>query len=130
MISWIPVDFAAASIIEMLGSQESVLHLVHSRPVPWSVFSNTVSQCLGLPIIPFEEWVSKLIVPSQSKKAEIVSGPAASLVDYFKRYQVSGAISTEKAENISPSLRGAEVLCAEDVRRWIKYWRFSGFLTT
>ncbi|THH15912.1 hypothetical protein EW146_g4654 [Bondarzewia mesenterica] len=59
-VSWIPVDIAASALLDMLGSNEPVLHLVHPHSVDWSVISDTASQLLGVPSIPYTEWAAKL----------------------------------------------------------------------
>ncbi|CCM00168.1 uncharacterized protein FIBRA_02196 [Fibroporia radiculosa] len=59
-VSWMPVDIAAAALVEMLDSSCPVLHLRHPLPVQWSCIMGHFSSMLCLPLVPYAEWVLKL----------------------------------------------------------------------
>ncbi|OBZ65571.1 Polyketide synthase HetM [Grifola frondosa] len=112
MISWIPVDVAASALLEMAGSAEPVLHLVHPMPVPWTVFSDAASDLLDLPAIPWVEWVAKLQAmhaDSGLDQAALGDNPAVTLLDFFSKYRMI-VPSTERAVGVSGSLKEAAFL--------------------
>lgn len=59
-VSWVPVDAAASVLLEMVNSTEQVLHLTSPRPVSWSTLFTSVTEQLGVPLIPASEWLAKL----------------------------------------------------------------------
>jgi NAD dependent epimerase/dehydratase family enzyme len=66
MVSWIPADAVAKSIIDVILSEDRLpptFNLVHPRPVPWSVVVEGINQSMvdaPLPIVPFDEWLAKI----------------------------------------------------------------------
>ncbi|THH15905.1 hypothetical protein EW146_g4648 [Bondarzewia mesenterica] len=134
-ISWIPVDVAASALLEMLGSSEPVLHLVHPNPAEWGIVSDTASELLGVPVIPYADWVSKLQEAHRTTAGDHDApkkNPALNLVDFFANdlaIESSVVLSTERAEKVSESLRNAKRLGREDVEKWIAHWRGTGFLS-
>nr|WGM49229.1 carboxylic acid reductase [Boreostereum vibrans] len=131
-ISFVPVDIAASALLDMLGSDEPVLHLVHPYTVSWDVISHTAAEVLGVPIIPYKEWVSRLHTAAQSANGEAARhNPAIKLLEFFERdmgESSDGIISTDKAVQVSPSLKGLTKLDRKDVELWMAYWKKVGLL--
>lgn len=138
-IAWIPVDTAASAVIDMIGSPEPVLHLVHPYPVPWTVVSSTASKLLRVPIVSYSEWLSMLQDAAQSLSSatgdaegqKLMENPALKIFDFFEGglAQMSELVSsTDKAVEVSRSLREAKEVGKGDVERWVGYWRKIGFL--
>lgn len=116
----------------MLGSDEPILHLVHPYTVPWDIITNTASDILDVPIIPYKEWVSKLHVAAKDADSEAPKrNPAIKLLQFFENdlaEESNIVIATEKAVAVSPTLRMARKLRREDVEMWIGYWKTVGLL--
>ncbi|KAF9000304.1 hypothetical protein BDQ17DRAFT_1427303 [Cyathus striatus] len=156
--SWLPMDAAAMSILDIAFSAEpctEAVNLVHPRPVKWNVimvhirsalkkYLNIEEQSMG--IIPFSDWVA--LLESRAKEAEhdyLQNIPAIKLISFLRDMakaddviRASGHVSaesggfamvaTEKAQVRSSALRNLDPLGVADVERWIKYWVDVGFL--
>lgn len=115
----------------MLGKDEPVLHLVHPYPVSWDVISQTASQLLNVPIIPYKDWVSKLQAAAQADGEAAKHNPAIKLLEFFEHdlgESSSIVIATDKAVQVSPTLKGMKKLGREDVELWMAYWKKVGLL--
>lgn len=116
----------------MVGSPEPVMHLVHPYPVSWTVVSSTASSVLGVPIVPYSEWLSRLQDAAQDAEADTQkANPALKLFDFFEKDMESAtelAIATNKAVKVSSSLMNAKKLESVDVGKWLSYWQKIGFL--
>lgn len=118
----------------MLGSSEPVLHLVHPYTVPWTVISETASKVLEVPIIPYNEWLSRLqdAVRNSSNDSDAPKhNPALKLIDFYENDLVEVSplsIATDKAVKVSRSLREAKKMDTQEVNRWIGYWKKVGLL--
>ncbi|KAF8898071.1 hypothetical protein CPB84DRAFT_1748077 [Gymnopilus junonius] len=60
LISWIPVDLAAAAIVDMRRAENQTLHLVHPKPVKWNTVMKALATSLGVPLVPYVEWFARL----------------------------------------------------------------------
>ncbi|KAI0058351.1 acetyl-CoA synthetase-like protein [Artomyces pyxidatus] len=131
LISWVPVDVAASALLDMLGCQEPVLHLVHPNPVGWSVLSDAASAILKAPSIPYDDWVAKLQHAHQASTSShaLTANPALKLFDFFSNWNVSCRLDTTRATDVSHTLKTAERLDRQDVERWMTYWQGIGFLS-
>lgn len=131
-VSFVPVDIAASALLDMLGSDEPILHLVHPYTVSWDVISHTASEAFGIPVIPYKEWVSKLQAAAQGANEEVARhNPAIKLLEFFEKEmgEVSVAmISTDKAVQVSPTLKSIKKLERKDVEMWMAYWKEVGLL--
>lgn len=131
-VSFVPVDIAASALLDMLGSDEPVLHLVHPYTVSWDVISRAASETLDVPIISYKEWVSKLQAAAQGANEEVARhNPAIKLLEFFEQEmgEVSDVvISTDKAVQVSQALKGIKKLQRKDVEMWMAYWKKVGLL--
>ncbi|KAJ7819956.1 hypothetical protein B0H14DRAFT_3089317 [Mycena olivaceomarginata] len=131
-VSWLPVDVAAASIVDFLGAERlnSTLNLVHPRLTPWSVLCQTLATELSAVIVPYPHWLSLLEdAVTQEKKSHL---RASRLIPFFRsRHDPMGSFKTDmdNALDASPSLRSQSLSLQEkDVLQWLSYWRNKGFL--
>lgn len=119
----------------MLGSPEPVLHLVHPHPVPWTVVSSTSSQILDIPVIPYDQWLSKLqnaARDAQDDREVVKRNPALLLLEFFEKdlpAETGLVIDTGKAVVVSETLKETRKLGSGDVEKWIRYWAEKGFLS-
>lgn len=134
-LSWVPVDVAATTLLDMVGSTEPVLHLVHPHPVPWAVISSTSSTLLNIPIVPYDQWLSMLkdaARDTQSDSDAVKHNPALLLLEFFEKdlpAETGLVIDTGKAVVVSETLRDARKMGGGDVEMWIGYWAEKGFLS-
>ena len=141
-MTWFPAYEAAKAFAEMRYSPEPILHLVHPRPVYWRTLLEPIAQELGVPLVPYAEWLAKLEGSVEHGSAEEVeamkANPALRLLPFYKAQaetmtadrEAMGLvfISTEKAVRVSESLAKLPQLDAERARMWLAAWKRSGFI--
>ena len=127
-VAWVPVDIAAATILDVLRapSPESVVHLTAPKSVSWEAVVAPMAVRLAVPLIPAKEWVARY-------KREVEAGAQESafqLLDFFEAFVKGREVqfSTERAEAASVALKGMKQLGAEDVGKWLEFWAGVGFL--
>lgn len=108
---------------------DGIFHLVHPHPVKWSTFSSAAAKILGVPSVPYKDWLDILQrAATDSEAIAIEHNPALRLVEFFANYQVGPVLSTERTMGISPTIRDTKQLTGEDVEKWIRNWKKVGFL--
>lgn len=148
-ISWVPSAVTAKVIAEMRQSSALVVHLNHPRPVLWSSLFESFSSTLGIPLVSYAEWLSRLEKEAQAisglsaeaEAAAIQSNPALRLISFYRRASMNGGssmeamgtqiLSLEDAKKASVTMRDENLkqLGSENVKRWLAYWRSTGFLS-
>ncbi|KAI0068531.1 hypothetical protein BV25DRAFT_1817381 [Artomyces pyxidatus] len=149
LVSWIPVDTSAAAIVEMLDVQTpEVVHVRHPHPVPWTQLISYFALSLRLPLVSFDEWLSRLesgLLPSMNASGK--DGPlrpALRMLHFFSTIRQSDALhrssteinglsdvlSMEEGLRVSATLRDDRLpqLQGKDVEEWLAYWRSVGFI--
>ncbi|THH07788.1 hypothetical protein EW145_g3144 [Phellinidium pouzarii] len=149
-VSWITADDAADAIVDMMhADSERTLHLVHPRPVPWSLVIGAIAKGLGLSIVSYGDWLSSLEhahrdlydgSPDAAKIEKVFrENPALRLMSFFSsardRVDVENLeplgivkMRCEKAVASSKTLKEAGSIVNDDARRWIASWRRTGFI--
>lgn len=136
--AWMRLDEAAASLLEMLAADFAapgtggVLHLVHPRPIPWRDVFAPYAAALGVPLVPFGEWLERLA----KHAADPASVPAVRLLEFWRTLGARGfdamggieAVSTARAQSVAPTLRDMRPLDEKDVWKWYEYWTRAGAL--
>ncbi|KAG1725077.1 acyl transferase domain-containing protein [Suillus paluster] len=141
-LNWLPVDVAAASMVEMFNSPPGVYHLTHPSPVSWTVPMREAARIMNVPLVPYTQWLASLEKQalSQTAKASQIN-PALRLLDFF-RYTIrrknltntdnflEPELSCAKALQESPTLQSivSSPLGPQDVAKWMAYWRSVGFI--
>ena len=123
----------------MRRSPEPFLHLVHPRPVNSKAIMEPIASELGVPLVSYPEWLSKLEECAREGSADEVDGmranPALRLLDFFRAHHDGGSsnpgprLSTAEAERASQELELMRELSEEDAKRWVAAWHVSGFLS-
>ena len=129
----------------MLDADGEVFNLVHPKPVPWNDVASAFSYALNVPLVSYKEWLdaleSKLIETgigaAQVEKA-FDEVPALRIIDFFRAAKMSPdrepigitRLASDKAQAASKVLREAADLGNKDVKKWIAFWRRTGFLLT
>lgn len=141
---------AAAAIIDFQSSPNTpqTVHLVHPRPVSWTTIFTPIAKSLGVPLVPYAEWLASmeknLADTSRNSVEAVKENPALLLIDMFRPY-VEGAtgneardalgvpqLATVEAQRASSALHpeNLPVLGLEDAEGWLAYWRKAGLLRT
>ena len=129
---------AGRAFVEMRKSSSPVLHLVHPRPIEPKAIMEPIATELGVALVPYSEWLSKLEESSEQESADEVDAmqrnPALQLLDFFRAQRGRGRsgltprLSTTEAEKAFKELIRMRELGSKDAKRWIAAWRASGFL--
>ncbi|KAF2818865.1 putative NRPS-like enzyme [Ophiobolus disseminans] len=127
--SWLPVDRAARSLVDILfygdAAKSAYYHLENPIRQPLSALGAFVVEELGLKegCIPFEAWLERMAA----------TGHAASLVDFFKNnFQALASgnvvLDTRATRMASIHLRGSGGLSRNLIVEYVRRWRRSGYL--
>ncbi|RAL03538.1 uncharacterized protein BO80DRAFT_500327 [Aspergillus ibericus CBS 121593] len=108
--AWLPLDIAAATVSELLldtAPLRIVYHLENPVRQPWSELLNPLSAHLGLPIIPYKEWLRQMEIHETGS-----SNPARNLKEFFEidfLHMSCGSVvmSTTSTTSVSAALRSA-----------------------
>ncbi|KAI9250966.1 hypothetical protein BDA99DRAFT_469417 [Phascolomyces articulosus] len=139
-VDWLPVDFAATSIVDIMLKmrhtelvslqQQAFFHIVNPSRVQWSDVLNAM-QALGMKfdIVEPEQWVEAL-----SKHQE---NPAYRLMSFFEANfksssqetaeQAMPVWETEKTVQVSPVLSKAPPFGKALLKKHLAFWRHVGF---
>ena len=140
LISWTPVDIAAAIVAEFRHSKEQTLHLNHPHPVRWSLVMSHIAKIAGKPVVPYKTWLQRLKDSGAATTRD--TNPALDFLGLYTSLAVSDdsdgmreafnfpRSDLTKALKESKTLRDLETrpLGPEDVERWMDYWKRKGFL--
>ncbi|KAI5119742.1 hypothetical protein M0805_008672 [Coniferiporia weirii] len=146
-VSWIAIDTAARAVAEMRDSPVQVLHLAHPNPDTWASLFGPVSADLGIPLVPYAEWLARIEGSRRTGSsanadvdAEARANPAGLIAEFFRGAAHVGQqdgeamglkrLALDGALRVSQTMRdaGAEPLSVESVRKWIVYWKKIGFI--
>ncbi|TFK88243.1 acetyl-CoA synthetase-like protein [Polyporus arcularius HHB13444] len=127
-LTWVAVDVVAATLQEMVDSDERALHLVSPRPVHWNTVFVPIAERLKVPVVPYPEWLARL-----NKSAAVASerpgveqhDSAHNLLSFFKHAGLGGAsipLSLEKALRWSKALANVRPIDSDDALRYVEFW--------
>ncbi|KAI1786493.1 acetyl-CoA synthetase-like protein [Ganoderma leucocontextum] len=127
---------AGRAFVEMRSSPESILHLVHPRPISWHDLIAPIAQELEVPLVPYATWLAALESSAEGSLDAARENPALRLLDFFRSSAEGNEkpplglwrLATKKAVEASETLARMPQLEEADVRRWVAAWRTSGFL--
>ncbi len=128
------MDVVATALQEMVDSGERALHVVSPCPVPWNTVFLPIGECLGVPAVPYDEWVARLeeAARAASELAGVEKHDAAfNLIGFFKSAGMGGAavpLSTAKAVKASKALANVRPIGREDALNYVRYWKQVGYL--
>ncbi|WVQ76625.1 hypothetical protein IAR50_006298 [Cryptococcus sp. DSM 104548] len=138
--SWLPVDQAASTIIEIVSSTSSasqpssasVYHIVNPHLSAWSdVLAGLAAGGLKFDTVPQTEWLARL---AQSNP-DVAVNPAYKLLDFYQARFSSGEdvpeieFKVERTREESETMRReVKKVSPELVALWTKAWIKSGFL--
>ncbi|KAI1372051.1 hypothetical protein F4677DRAFT_456836 [Hypoxylon crocopeplum] len=129
VISWLPVDRAAQSLVEILLYKERVgrfLHLENPIRQPtgdvFAIMGHEL-RLSGPTMIPFEKWLQ------QATEAGAIRSLESFFKDHFRDLAVGDVIlDTMKSRAVSKTLTGSGGLGRELIGEYLRRWRCDGFL--
>ena len=134
-IDWIPVDYAAACVTDIVTNFTStalldskrVHHILNPHVISWKQFLDHLkSSALQFNVVSTEEWLAKLLANPRN--------PAYALAGFFQKIFGDGkhfeiaAYSLEKTLQRTTILRQCPPIDENLIRRYLKYWSEIGFL--
>ncbi|KAK0437868.1 hypothetical protein EV421DRAFT_999334 [Armillaria borealis] len=140
VLGWMPAHLAARSIVEVRHSGEPYMNMGHPNPVDALEMFRMVSEELGVPMVPYPEWLAAL--EASVRSGETASHiPSLAMMEFYRSaYRPLGSQNcdavgftlgdSERALWASPSMRSivGHVVGKKDVDLWMKYWRKVGLL--
>lgn len=131
----------AAALIEMRNSPYDVLHLVHPRPVSWTSLMTAIAKNIGVPLVPFPDWLSALDQSmnntSISEVERLLRNPALKLIEFFRHADLDedkeplgvARLDTVRSRKVSKTLDVTmKQLDEQDAITWVDTWRRRGFI--
>ncbi|KAI8139176.1 hypothetical protein BJV82DRAFT_660202 [Fennellomyces sp. T-0311] len=128
-IDWLPVDFAATSIVDiMLGEKldQSFYHIVNPQRVTWSDVLEAMQMCgMKFEVVQPEEWVQAL-----SKHQD---NPAYRLLSFFEtHFRSSGETKmplwqTQGTVEAAPCLAASPPFSSALLQKYLAFWQDVGF---
>lgn len=149
LITWIPVDIAAAAAVDMRKSPASYLHLMHPKPVTWASVIQPIATSLDVPIVSYSDWLEKLnLVVKEREESSTTAdqleaareNPALRLIDFYRRSNATDHHDCRKDAEAEAFVKvrldmtitkkviatlgdpNLPTLGAEDAQRWLEYW--------
>ncbi len=121
---------------------------MHPTPTPWLTLAKVLSSDLGVTLVPYHEWLSKLeyLAISQKGNANGASNSVAALrlLNFYRstelalrtdgvtqyKFEAFGVprLSLQRSLNVSSTLAKAEQLSGADTKLWLAYWYGVGFM--
>ena len=141
VISLLPLQTSAQALVQALDAKTTSpalhLHLVNPTPSQWDDVFGNIAEKLDVPLVPYREWLSKLKeAPATVKNAQ--EYPALRMLEFYGSLtQGSGSeagglpsCNTEVARDVCPALNGGGLrgVTAEEIQRWLDYWKSLGLL--
>lgn len=138
-VSWLPVDYAAKAIIDLVNvppqrlplGECPVWNVIHPKLVPWtSVLSSLQHAGLKFKALPRHEWIKAL----RASPIDEVNNPSRKLLTFFENKYGQEELATRyplltvQTEKASKSLRSAPIADDGLVGKWVAAWRETSFL--
>ncbi|KAF9219622.1 L-aminoadipate-semialdehyde dehydrogenase [Gyrodon lividus] len=138
-VSWLPVNYAAKSIVELVNLPTNVLpkdscpvwHVLHPIRVPWSAILSSLRRAgLVFKAVPRHEWLKVL----RASDLDEVRNPSRKLLTFYENKYGGAEVvtrrppATAQTGHVSQSIRDAPVPGDELVAKWLNAWRETGFL--
>jgi hypothetical protein len=115
-----------------------VLHLAHPQPVSWKSIISVAAKELGVPLVPYADWLraleESLQDASKSQVEHMRANPALRLLPFYKKADAETKrdgreamglplMNTTRAQEVAPSLRELQPLREADVTSWMAFWK-------
>ncbi|KAH9933970.1 acetyl-CoA synthetase-like protein [Epithele typhae] len=143
-VAWFNAYEAAQALTEMRDSPHGMMHIVHPRPSPWRALLAPIAAELGVPLVPYTQWLDALeesLAGARGDEVELMRvNPALRIMPFFRAQTKTMAESQEvepmglcplsvvKSTAVSQALASMPMLDGERARAWVAAWRKAGFL--
>ncbi|KAK2608938.1 hypothetical protein QQS21_002514 [Conoideocrella luteorostrata] len=137
VLSWLPLEEAAASLSDLLLHDGLDCHAVYHVDNPirrdWKDMITVLAEALGIPekaVIPLTEWLRRVqIFPGENPW----DNPAAKAMDFFEhkfQHMSCGGVTmaTDNAREHSETLRNVRPVSDDVVKKYFQVWKTTGFL--
>lgn len=105
--------------------------MTHPKPVAWNALFKYISATLGVELVPYSDWLSRLQA-SETHKA-VGQNPALRLLDFYKSVPTESKsteaaglpiLATDAARKVSHTLGDENLrpVGPEDAKKWLDYW--------
>ncbi|CEI89605.1 hypothetical protein RMCBS344292_03956 [Rhizopus microsporus] len=135
VIDWIPVNYAAASISEIMlhtstlqaFTDMSVYHVVNPNTIMWSDILSVMKEAgMVFDVVSPSEWVQELSDDMNNPAYRLLPFYKTNLTDSFKM----PVWQTERTRKASPTLNKAPAVNPILFTKYLKYWEQKGFLSS
>ena len=137
-MSWLPVDYAAKSIVEIMNlatvqGECPVYHIHQPTYVAWSAVLTALEAAqLRFKRVSRQEWVKAL----RASDSDVQRNPSYKLLAFFEdkyggdevKTGIGVGVAVDKAMAVSQWMREMPVVDGVLVAKWIEAWKESGFL--
>jgi len=147
-VDWLPMDAAAGGVVDIslavagLGARENgggddttrVFHLANPHTTSWDTLYPVVqayyASSTALEAVPYATWLDALAaLPATKENAERV--PGLKLLEFYEGMRPGAGMAlpvlqTRRCEGVSRALREGSCVSGEEVRKWLRQWRFEG----
>jgi thioester reductase-like protein len=141
VISLLPLQTSAQALVQALSASSTSptlhLHLVNPTPSQWDDVFDYIAKRLGVPLVPYPEWLSKLREASTTAR-NAQAHSALRLLEFYGSLNQGGgpevgglpSCDTEVTRDVCPVLNGEGLrdVTAEEIQRWLDYWKSLGLL--
>ncbi len=141
------MEIASKVVTELAFSQLqsgelNVFHVAHPRPTSWSSIFEIISRELGVPLVPYSEWLDCLEATATTGSQSFLDNPASRMIQFYRfaatcdfnnpRKEAMGltAMSMDHSKKVSLTLARSDLgqLNAENVKQWLSFWTKVGFI--
>ena len=130
--NWVPLEVVGSVVTEIRDTPSSVIHIAHPKPASWRYIIGRVSRTLGVPIVPFLDWLARLeALAASSRDSETT---AIALLETYRTVDPSATNITPRMSNVaalreSPTLAAAQPLTEKDIDSWLSYWKSASLIS-
>ncbi|KAI6008444.1 male sterility protein-domain-containing protein [Pisolithus marmoratus] len=123
---WLPVDSAAAVIVEMRSNLHRYVHLANSQPVSFYAGSTGSGILLQIPIVDFKDWFNGLNAAQKDTTLDArgslnrISTVLNSIVEDIAHGPIEMALTN--GLQCSDTLRDTPRINRQDVSSWLRFW--------
>ncbi|CAO3610104.1 unnamed protein product [Mucor fragilis] len=131
-IDWIPCDFAAASIVDVMlktsnlpaNTNESIYHIVNPHTIQWyDVLIAMKKSGMNFDIVEPTEWVKELAKDDANPAFRLMSFYQEAFKDSFKMSKWQ----TKKTRAMAPIISQSSALDTNLFSKYLNYWKSVGF---